>query len=153
MIAFTYDTIVHPALHMTPRDAYAQSMERDGERDHKRIPYDDRFKKATFPTTQKGKAVVQPGKGVRMNYLDYWCDEMRDRAVERTSVAVRYDPFNLTVGFAWINNQWRKSICPLDELLGCSERPLQFFATEIPPPTPIFYAKQQIKLTQTHLTA
>src|SRR5260370_1826875 len=42
-----YDTIVHPALHMTPRDAYAQSMERDGERDHKRIPYDDRFKKAT----------------------------------------------------------------------------------------------------------
>ncbi len=64
-----YDTIVHPALHMTPRDAYSQSMERDGERDHKRIPYDDRFKKATLPTTQKGKALVQPGKGVRMFLL------------------------------------------------------------------------------------
>ncbi len=44
-----YDTMRHPALKMTPRDAYEHSMQRDGERDHKRIPYDDRFKKATLP--------------------------------------------------------------------------------------------------------
>lgn len=146
-----YDTIVHPALHMTPRDAYAQSMERDGERDHKRIPYDDRFKKATLPTTQKGKALVQPGKGVRMNYLDYWCDEMRDRAVERTSVAVRYDPFNVTVGYAWIDKQWRKCVCPADELVGCSERELQLLAAELRQQNRLLYGKEQVEITQKQL--
>ena len=146
-----YDTIVHPALHMTPRDAYTQSMERDGERDHKRIPYDDRFKKATFPTTRSGKALVQPGRGVRMNYLDYWCDEMRDRAVERTSVAVRYDPFDVTVGFAWINKQWRKCVCTADDLSGCSERELQLLASELRQQNRLLYGKEQVEITQKQL--
>jgi putative transposase len=146
-----YATIMHPALHMTPRDAYTQSMQRDGERDHKRIPYDDRFKKATLPTTQKGKALVQPGKGVRMNYLDYWCDEMRDRAVERTSVAVRYDPFEVTIGFAWINKQWRKCMCPADELAGCSERELQLLAAELRQQNRQLSGKEQGEITQKQL--
>lgn len=146
-----YDIIVHPALKMTPRDAYIQSMERDGERDHKRIPYDDRFKKATFPTTQKGTALVQPGKGVRMNYLDYWCDEMRDRAIERTSVAVRYDPFNVTVGYAWIDKQWRKCACTADDLVGCSERELQLLAAEVRQQNRLLYGKEQVELTQKQL--
>ena len=146
-----YDTIRHPALKMPPRDAYTQSMERDGEREHKRIPYDDRFKKATFPTTQKGTALVQPGKGVRMNYLDYWCDEMRDRAIERTSVAVRYDPFDVTVGYAWIDKQWRKCICPADELAGCSERELQLLAAELRQQNRLLYGKEQGEITQKQL--
>ncbi len=148
-----YDTIVHPALKLTPRDAYTQSMLRDGERDHKRIPYDDRFKKATFPTTQKGTAMVQPGKGVRMNYLDYWCDEMRDRAVERTSVAVRYDPFDVTVGYAWIGKQWRKCVCTADDLAGCSERELQLLATELRQQNRLLYGKEQMEITQKQLVA
>jgi len=57
-----YDTIVHPALN-DPRDAYAQSMERDGERDHKRIPYDDRFKKATLPRPKKGSISTTGQRG------------------------------------------------------------------------------------------
>ena len=61
-------------------------MERDGARDHKRIPYDDRLQTGNLSDDRReGQALVQPGKGVRMNYLDYWCDEMRDRDVERTS--------------------------------------------------------------------
>jgi putative transposase len=126
-------------------------MERDGERDHKRIPYDDRFKKATFPTTQKGTALVQPGKGVRMNYLDYWCDEMRDRAVERTSVAVRYDPFDVTVGFAWIDKQWRKCVCTAGDLAGCSERELQLLAAELRQQNRLLYGKEQVEMTQKQL--
>ncbi len=146
-----YDTIRHPALKMTPHDAYTQSMERDGERDHKRIPYDDRFKKATFPSTRKGTALVQPGIGVRMNYLDYWCDEMRDRAVERTSVAVRYDPFDVTIGYAWIDKQWRKCVCTADDLVGCSERELQLLASELRQQNRLLYGKEQVEITQKQL--
>jgi putative transposase len=87
-----YETIVHPALGMTPRDAYALSIKQNGARTHKNIPYDDAFLKATFPTTRKGTAKVEPGVGVRMNYLDYWCEAMRDATVEETQVKVRYDP-------------------------------------------------------------
>jgi len=146
-----YDTILHPALNLPPRDAYAQSMQRDGERDHKRIPYDDRFKKATFPTTRKGMALVQPGIGVRMNYLDYWCDEMRDRAVERTSVAVRYDPFDVTIGYAWIDKQWRKCVCTADGLAGCSERELQLVAAEVRQQHRLVYGREQAEITQKQL--
>jgi putative transposase len=146
-----YDTIRHPALKMTPRDAYAQSMERDGERDHKRIPYDDRFKKATFPSTRKGTALVQPGIGVRMNYLNYWCDEMRDRAIERTSVAVRYDPFDVTIGYAWIDKQWRKCVCTADDLAGCSERELQLLASELRQQNRLLSGREQVEITQKQL--
>ncbi|HEU5382454.1 MAG TPA: transposase, partial [Ktedonobacteraceae bacterium] len=85
-----YETIPHPALGISPREAYELSLERDGERTHKLIPYDETFIMATFPTTRKGTALIQPGVGVRVNYLDYWCEAMRDPTVERTHVKVRY---------------------------------------------------------------
>jgi putative transposase len=119
-----YETIRHPALGMTPRDAYELSMKRDGERTHKHIEYDDAFLKATFPTTRKGKATVEPGVGVRMNYLEYWCEAMRDATVEKTQVKVRFDPFDVSVGYAYIDGQWRKCDCPYTEFAGCSEREL-----------------------------
>jgi putative transposase len=146
-----YDTMRHPALRQSPREAYEQSLKRDGERDHKRIPYDDVFVKATFPTTRKGTALVQPGIGVRMNYLDYWCDEMRDRDVERTVVAVRYDPFDATVGYARIRGRWRKCVCVADELVGCSERELQLLSAELREHYRITYGKAQVEITQKQL--
>jgi hypothetical protein len=82
---------------------------------------------------------------------DYWCDEMRDRAVERTSVAVRYDPFDVTVGFAWINKQWRKCICAASDLAGCSERELQLLASELRQQNRLLYGKEQVEITQKQL--
>ena len=51
-----YETMRHPALGMPPREAYHLSIERDGERAHKDILYDETFLKATFPSTRKGTA-------------------------------------------------------------------------------------------------
>ncbi len=62
-----YETKRHPALGMTPREAYELSIERDGRRRHKEITYDETFRMSTFPTTRKGMAKVVPGSGVRMN--------------------------------------------------------------------------------------
>jgi hypothetical protein len=76
---------------------------------------------------------------------------MRDRTVERTGVAVRYDPFDVTVGFAWINKQWRKCICPVDELAGCSERELQLLASELRQQNRLLYGKEQVEMTQKQL--
>ncbi len=48
----------------------------------------------TLPTTTKGTALVNVGKGVKINRLHYWSSVLRDPAVERTSVPVRYDPYD-----------------------------------------------------------
>ncbi|MGH7866750.1 MAG: Mu transposase C-terminal domain-containing protein, partial [Candidatus Dormibacteraceae bacterium] len=138
-------------LGQSPREAYEQSLLRDGERDHKRIPYDEVFKRATFPTTDRGQGLVQPGKGVRMNYLDYWCDEMRDRDVERTQVKVRYDPFDVTTAYAFVRGQWRKCVCATDELSGCSERELQILAEELRKRNRLQYGREQVEITQKQL--
>jgi putative transposase len=146
-----YDTIRHPALGMTPRDAYELSIKRDGERAHKHIEYDDAFLKATFPTTKKGKAKVEPGVGVRMNYLEYWCEAMRDATVEGTQVKVRYDPFDVSVGFAYIDGQWRKCDCPYTEFAGCTERELQLLTEELRRRNRLQYGREHIEISQEQL--
>jgi len=148
-----YDTIRHPALGMSPREAYALSIERDGARAHKLIPYDDAFLMATLPTTRKGTALVQPGVGVRMQYLDYWCEAMRDPAVERTLVKVRYDPFDVSIGYAYLDGRWRRCVTPYNEFAGCSERELQLLAEEVRQRQRLLHGREQIELTQKQLAA
>lgn len=148
-----YDTIRHPSLGQSPCQAYEQSMGRDGQRIHKLIPYDDTFRMATFPTTRKGVALVQPGVGVRMNHLDYWCEAMRDATVERTQVKVRYDPFDVSVGYAYIDGKWRQCITPYNEFAGCSERELQLLAEELRKRNRIQNGREQVELTQKQLAA
>jgi putative transposase len=146
-----YETIRHPALGMTPREAYELSMRQDGERIHKSIDYDDTFLKATFPTTRKETAKVEPGVGVRMNYLDYWCEAMRDPTVEGTQVRVRYDPFNVSVGYAYIDGRWRTCDCPYTEFAGCSERELQLLTEELRKRNRLQYGRENIEVTQKQL--
>ncbi len=147
-----YDTQPHTSLSgMTPREAYEQSLEHDGARDHRCIPYDEVFKRSTFPTTTKGTALVQPGQGVRMNYLDYWCEEMRDPTVERTQVQVLYDPFDVSIGYACLNGRWCKCVCPDDEFAGCSERELQVVAEELRKRNRLLHGRERVELTQKQL--
>src|SRR5713226_2963114 len=146
-----YETIRHPALDMTPRLAYERSIERDGLRAHKEILYDETFRMATFPTTRKGTAKVIPGVGVRINHLDYWCEAMRDPTVENRQVKVRYDPFDVSVGYAYIDRRWRKCDCPYTEFTGCSERELQLLAEELRKRNRITSGREQTELTQKQL--
>ncbi len=148
-----YEIIRHPALGMTPREAYDLSIEQDGARVHKSIEYNDLFLKATFPTTQKGTAKVEPGRGVRMNYLDYWCEAMRDPTVEDTQVKVRYDPFDVSVGYAYIDRMWRQCDCPYTEFAGCSERELQLLTEELRKRNRLTYGRERIEVTQKQLAA
>jgi len=146
-----YETLRHPTLGMTPRQAYELSIEWDGQRAHKEILYDEPFRMATFPTTRKGTAKVIPGVGVRINHLDYWCEAMRDPTVENRQVKVRYDPFDVSVGYAYIDRRWRKCDCPYTEFTGCSERELQLLAEELRKRKRITSGREQTELTQKQL--
>jgi hypothetical protein len=62
-----YDTIDHPALGQSPREAFSGGIETTGKRSHRLIAYDREFLIATLPTTLRGTAKVVPGKGVQIH--------------------------------------------------------------------------------------
>ncbi|MGH9437538.1 MAG: Mu transposase C-terminal domain-containing protein [Terriglobia bacterium] len=61
---------------------------------------------ATLPSAPKGTAMVSPGRGVKINYIFYWCDEMNDPKIQRRQVPVRYDPFDLGTAYAFVAGRW-----------------------------------------------
>jgi putative transposase len=105
-----YDTIEHPALGQSPREAYAQGMLQSGSRPHRLIPYDSNFLMLTLPTTSRGVAKVTPGKGVKINYIYYWSTAFRDPAVENTLAPVRYDPYDAGLAYAFVAGRWVKCL-------------------------------------------
>ena len=101
-----YDTNVHPALGESPKDAYERGFQNSGSRLHRLIPYDHDFMIATLPSTPRGTAMVSPGRGVKINYISYWCDGMDDPKIQGQQIPVRFDPFDLGTAYAFITGQW-----------------------------------------------
>jgi len=129
-----YDTIDHPALGQSPREAQMRAEQVSGARTHIQIPYDQDFVVRTLPTTRKGTAQIQPGHGVKINNIFYWCSTFDDPEVERTNVAVRYDPFDVGIAYAYLPKMRRWVECRSDYhalLHGRSEREMQLIGAEL----------------------
>lgn len=127
-----YDTLPHPALGQSPRAAWDEALARTGQRSHRLIADDESFRMLTLPTTLKGEARVQPGHGVKINYLYYWNELFQRPDVEGTSVPVRYDPFDAGTAYAFVRGQW--VVCRSQHYLvfqGHSERELQRATVEL----------------------
>ncbi len=127
-----YDALDHPALGQSPREAFAAGLQLGGQRPQRRIAYDDDFRMLTLPTTQKGTAKLQPGRGVRLHYLYYWSDAFVDPEAERTQVPVRYDPFDAGVAYAFVKKRWVRCISEhYARFAGRSEREVQLASAEL----------------------
>jgi transposase InsO family protein len=127
-----YDTTMHPALGQSPRDCFALGLQRSGNRIHRHIPYDDEFRMMTLPTTAKGTAMVNSGKGVKINHLHYWSTAFRNPAIERTSLPVRYDPYDASTAYAYVGNRWISCYSELfPSFRGRSEREMMIAAAEL----------------------
>jgi len=127
-----YDTAVHSALGQAPEEAFRLGQALMGERTHRHIRYDDEFRMLTLPTTRKGEALVEPGRGVKINYLYYWSDAFRAPAVERTLVPIRYDPFDIGLAYAFVQGRWVQCLSEYYlRLRGHSERELRLASAEL----------------------
>lgn len=127
-----YDTIEHPALGQTPRDAYQRGLAETGARSHRQIADDLEFQMWTLPTTAKGTAKVAPGRGVKMNHIYYWAEALRDPAIERSQVGLRYDPFDAGVAYVFAGGRWVQ--CHSEYYLalrGHSEKEVALASTEL----------------------
>jgi putative transposase len=127
-----YDTISHPALGQSPREAFAAGLARSGIRPHRTVAYDEDFRLWTLPTTARGQARVVPSKGVKLNHVFYWASALRDPEVEGSVVSVRYDPYDAGVAYAFVRNRWVQCISEhYCTLRGKSERELMLATAEL----------------------
>ena len=127
-----YDAADHPALGQSPGEAYRQGLERSGYRLARLIPYDQSFLMSTLPTTPKGKAKVQPGRGVKVRSVYYWCDEFRSPEVEGKRLPVRYDPFDAGTAYTFVGHRWVECHSEYYSILrGHSEKEIMLASQEL----------------------
>ncbi len=119
-----YDQNEHGGIGQPPRDAYLWGMKQGGEREHRQIAYDDTFLRDTCPSTTKGTAKVQ--------HFYYWNNDFRNPDVVKTSVPVRYDPFDIGVVHAYVQGHWIVCRSPYHSILeGHTEKELQMATAEM----------------------
>ena len=127
-----YDTIEHPALGQSPREAFVAGLRQGGQRPWRQIAYDDDFRLLTLPSTQKGTAKLQPRLGVKIHHLYYWSEAFLDPAVEGTRLPVRYDPFDAGLAYAFVKGRWVRCISQHQtQFAGRSEREILLASAEL----------------------
>ncbi|HEY9405558.1 MAG TPA: hypothetical protein VIQ24_23110 [Pyrinomonadaceae bacterium] len=127
-----YNDIEHPALGMTPEQAFVTRVKQTGERDQAGIPYDEDFRMMTMPTTDKGTAKVLPGLGVKINNIFYNSDEFLNPDVENKQALVRFDPYNAGIAYALVRRRWARCISDhYATFEGRSEKEMLMATTEL----------------------
>src|SRR5262249_1047191 len=105
-----YDTIDHPALGQSPRQAFDAAMAQTGSRSHRKIAYDRDFLTLTLPSPRKGTAKIAAGRGMKVNHLYCWSEHFRNPTWETQQVPVRYDPFDVGTAYAFVDGQGSNAI-------------------------------------------
>ena len=127
-----YETIRHPALGRSPREAFTSGLLESGRRLSRFIPYDADFIFSTLPTTARGTARVQVNYGIKLNHIYYWSNEFQDPQIERSQVPVRYDPFNAGIAYAYVKGKWVECLAELYSVFkGRSEREIKQATVEL----------------------
>ncbi len=117
---------------MSPREAWMSGLALSGERAHLTKLYGDEFRYLSLPTTRKGTAKVEPGRGVKINYLYYFSKAFDAQKVQGTQVLIRYDPFNIGLAYAYVQGRWVKCLSEYHvQVRGHTERELQFASAEL----------------------
>ena len=97
----------HSTIGCSPDEMYAQGLALSGTRSHARIPYSKAFILLSLPSTSKGTSKVTT-RGVKINYLYYSCVALRLHAALGQVVPVRYDPYNMGIAYAYVNDRWHE---------------------------------------------
>jgi hypothetical protein len=127
-----YDTIDHPALGQSPREAFDAAIAQTGRRSHRKIIYDRDFLILTLPSTRKGTAKIAAGRGMKVNHLYYWSEHFRNPTWETQQVPVHYDPFDVGTTYAFVDGQWVECHSEYYSVLhGRSEREVHLASEEL----------------------
>ncbi|MCG7313422.1 TnsA endonuclease N-terminal domain-containing protein [Priestia flexa] len=128
-----YSKNIHPSLdNQTPLETFEKGLRDSGERSFKLIPYNQDFLVLTMPSIKKGNVKVNSRTGIRINYTNYWNPIFKSILLDGNSVPVRYDPFDISTAYAYVNKQW--VTCKSEyyrEFKGKTEKELRIATEEI----------------------
>ena len=123
-----YDTLEHRELLVTPRFAFTRGMERHGTSPQRLVAFNELFLITTSAAPPKRTAKVQPD-GVKIHYLYYGHPALQRHLGE--SVEVRYDPFDKSVAWVFVDGAWLRLRTRHDALLrGFTERDIDLATLE-----------------------
>jgi putative transposase len=106
-----YDNREHSELGMSPREAFEKGVAKFGE--PALIPYDKSFIMDTLPSTRSGVATIRRQRGIKVFGHYYRADQFRnDQELYGTKVKVRYDPYDMSVVYAYVRKQWITCLAP-----------------------------------------
>lgn len=100
-----YDQTLHSSLGQSPREVYEDSLAQHGERAFQRLDY-NAFILQALPAPARGNLRTVQRSGVKIENIYYWHDLMYRPDILGTQVAVRYDPFNVGVAYAYLDHTW-----------------------------------------------
>lgn len=128
-----YDIREHSSLGQSPRQAYELGIALGGKREMRRILYDETFRILTLPSpAQNDSRIVQPGKGIKINNIYYWCNDFRDPEVEKMAVDVKIDPFNVSLAYAYVKGYWQECTSAHYQFLqGRTEKELKVLSADL----------------------
>jgi putative transposase len=105
-----YDQLEHPALDMTPRQAYELGMKNAGARSHKLVRFDRDFLILTCPSVESGTRKVSKARGVKLLSDYYWSDAFRYPSTWNRDVEAKIDPWDIRVCYVWLNGRWERCL-------------------------------------------
>ena len=100
-----YNHRPHGTLQVAPEVKWSEGMEKFGAREQRTVKNDEAFRLMILPTTPKGTAKIHLGKGVKIHGFYYWAEAMRSSKYENKNVRVKYDPFDMSMGWVFLD-QW-----------------------------------------------
>lgn len=107
-----YDQERHPALDMSPREAYARGLAQSGGRPQRRIIFNEDFLMATCPPVDRaGVRRVHNQRGVKVNEMLYWNSLFREPAFSGKEWPVHYDPWDASAVYVRLKDQWVRAYC------------------------------------------
>ena len=90
----------------TPEELRNDSILRFGQRNLRKVEYDDKFNMFVLPSPKRRTSRLRRGETIQVNRVSYWHPCFRTVPRDGVSVAVRYDPFNLNHVFIYYKNEW-----------------------------------------------
>lgn len=108
-----YDQRDHWTLKQSPRQMFEHGLQFGGRRQLRGVAYDEEFMIYTLPSTRKGTAKLNIPRGIKINNFYYWCEDFRDPALSFKQLPVRYDPYDISMAYVFVHNNWIK--CYSDE--------------------------------------
>lgn len=107
-----YDQERHPALDMSPREAYERGLAHTGARAQRQILFNEDFLIATCPPVDRGGVrKIHNQRGTKVNELLYWNPQFRDPRYAGQKLPARYDPWDASSIYVRLNDQWVRAHC------------------------------------------